>query len=147
MPLPSHKRGRKPGPVWNFFKLDDEKKHAICNACGTQRCKNVVTLENHLAACSKMTDEASAEWQAVLDDRKKAPATKRRKTSMNSLLFFLFWTLPVHFNVSRVFWSCSGNTVPDGCMSGLGSVSVDHGRGTLFQPQHACCILLDICIA
>ena len=77
------KRGRKPGPVWQFFKLDEEKKHAICNACGTKRCKNIVTLENHLAACSKMTEESSAAWQAILDERKQAPAAKkRRKTSV-----------------------------------------------------------------
>jgi len=76
------KRGRKPGPIWQFFTLDAAKKHATCNACGTQRCKNLTTLENHLAACSKMTDEAQASWQAVLDDRKQAPpAKKSRKTS------------------------------------------------------------------
>jgi len=93
--------------VWNFFELDDEKKHAICNACGTKRCKNVVTLENHLAACMQMTDEATAEWQAVLDERKKARPSKRRKTSA-AILLFIRW-LPVcsgHVPGTVFWWVC-----------------------------------------
>ena len=58
----SAKRGRKPSAVWQFFTLDDNKKHATCKACGIQRCKNVVTLENHVMNCEGLSDEAKQIW-------------------------------------------------------------------------------------
>ena len=86
----SAKRGRKPSAVWQFFTMDDDKKHATCNACSTLRCKNVVTLENHMGVCDKLPDDDKAKWQAIIDQRAREgpPAAKRpRKSSACRLVF------------------------------------------------------------
>jgi len=77
------KRGRKPSEAWNFFTLLDDKKHAICTACGKVRCKNVTTLESHLSKCDQLDDATRAAWKTAVQERKdlKASALKRRKTS------------------------------------------------------------------
>lgn len=74
------KRGRKPGPVWEFFELTEDKLHATCNACGSQRCKNVITLENHMDQCDDLTDNDREKWQDILGERLKGRPGKRRRT-------------------------------------------------------------------
>ena len=85
----SLKRGRKPKPVWQFYSQDAEKKHAICNACGIQRCKNIITLENHLTVCAKLSAEDMSKWRAIklqrerdedaTGDESDEPPRKRRR--------------------------------------------------------------------
>jgi len=76
------KRGRKPGPVWMFFTMEDDKLHARCNACGTRRCKNVVTLENHLEVCDQLSDNDRDKWEGILEQRKQSGrSSKRRRLS------------------------------------------------------------------
>ena len=67
------KRGRKPSEVWQWFTMSDDKKHAACNACEISRCKNVVTLENHMMVCEKLTDDDKAKWDAIVKRREDAP--------------------------------------------------------------------------
>jgi len=77
------KRGRKPSEVWQLFTLDEEKKHATCNACGLVRCKNVVTLEAHLAQCAQLPRATREVWAAAVQERKDLGhvPTKKRRTN------------------------------------------------------------------
>jgi len=75
------KRGRKPSEAWNFFTLNEDKKHATCTACGLIRCKNVMTLESHLSKCEQLDEATRDAWKAAVQERKdlKASAPKRRR--------------------------------------------------------------------
>jgi len=82
--MPGQKRGRKPGPVWQFFTLEDDKLHAKCNSCGIRRCKNGVTLENHMDVCEELSDHDKLRWQQIMEEREqnKSPRLKRRRTHL-----------------------------------------------------------------